>query len=111
MRSRVRKILLQHSNADVASAKVDDVLRHYNRIQSKLDGTYDAERQRKRVRREKAVAAASRYVEAEAESGDEDDLEEEGQDDVDRNEKDINEFNRNIIIEKSGDTKINLNNI
>ncbi|GET88661.1 hypothetical protein, conserved [Leishmania tarentolae] len=71
VRRRVREALLTSSDDSEAMNKVDDIIRHGKRTQSKLDGSYEERQRLKRKRREEDLAAASRLVDIEAGSGEE----------------------------------------
>lgn len=72
LRSRVRIALLDSPDDSAATAKVEQHIRRAARHQRKLDGSYEAAHEKKRLRREEAQARSSRYVDTQAESGDED---------------------------------------
>lgn len=72
LRIQVRKALCSSEDDDIASTLVDNYIRHAEKVQSKLDGTYEQRQALKRARLETRNSNASRYVDFEAESGDED---------------------------------------
>lgn len=76
LRGRVRAALLESADDAEAQDKTEEIIHRATRQQGKLDGSYEAARERKRLRREEELARAARYVDAEAETGDEDEDEE-----------------------------------
>lgn len=77
LRREVRQVLLSAPDDETAGRKVEVCIRDAARQLSKLDGTDEVERERKRqrrearrARREEDAARAARYVQLEAESGD-----------------------------------------
>ncbi|KEG05952.1 hypothetical protein DQ04_17051010 [Trypanosoma grayi] len=72
LRGKVRRCLLDAADDDAAVATAEQLLRRYTKLVKKLDGTYEKERELKRRRSEQGALRASRYVDDQAESGDED---------------------------------------
>ncbi|CCW63729.1 unnamed protein product [Phytomonas sp. EM1] len=70
LRSSVRKALMRSEDDHDAGIAVDEAVRRARKTESKLDGSYDKARERKRQKREEERARAYRYVDAEAETGD-----------------------------------------
>lgn len=71
-RLKVRKALQESANDEAAIEAVASLLRHYGKVLKKLDGSYEKERELKRLRSERGALRASRFVDDQAESGDED---------------------------------------
>lgn len=83
LRTHVREALVSSATNDDAINAVDGLVHRAQRLQSRLDGSHEARRNLKRMRREERRNAASRYVDAEAESGDEDSSDDDDEDEVD----------------------------
>lgn len=77
LRNRVRKALQGNEDEDTVSIWIDRFCRDAERTQSRLDGTFEKKRAEKRARLEARTLRASRYVDAQAEVGEEDSDEEE----------------------------------
>lgn len=82
LRGRVRRALLESPDDSDAQEKAEELIRRATRQQSKLDGSYEEARLKKRLRREQEAARAARYVDAEAETGDEDEEPASGEEDA-----------------------------
>ncbi|KAH9593480.1 hypothetical protein LSM04_006757 [Trypanosoma melophagium] len=85
LRASVRRSLLQSESDEEASAVAAQLLRRYTKTVKKLDGSYERERELKRRRSEQLALRASRFVDDQAESGD--DSEENSNEDEDSDEK------------------------
>lgn len=72
LRNRVRAALLDSEDDATAIAVVEELVRRAVKLLGKLDGSHEAAREKKRLRKEEAVARAARFVDAEAETGDDD---------------------------------------
>lgn len=71
LRNRVRKVLEGNEDEDTVTAKINHFCRDAERTQSRLDGTLETKRAEKRARMEARTLRASRYVDAQAEVGEE----------------------------------------
>ncbi|RNF19848.1 uncharacterized protein Tco025E_03987 [Trypanosoma conorhini] len=76
LRRKVRRCLQESTDDDTAIATADQLLRRYTKVVRKLDGSYERERGLRRRRSELETRRASRFVDDEAES-DEDEGEDE----------------------------------
>ncbi|KAG8344578.1 hypothetical protein TRVL_04588 [Trypanosoma vivax] len=88
LRAKVRQCLLESADDDVAIEAADTLLRHYRKVVKKLDGTYEEERELKRLRNEQGARRASMFVDDQAESGEEDESVED-EEDFDDDEEEV----------------------
>ncbi|EPY31329.1 hypothetical protein STCU_02552 [Strigomonas culicis] len=72
LRNGVRKVLLQSKEDEEAMSEVDELIRKGKKTQSKLDGSYEARRERKRLKRAEMQDRASRFIDNTAEEGSDD---------------------------------------
>nr|CCC91996.1 conserved hypothetical protein [Trypanosoma congolense IL3000] len=72
LRIKVRQTLLESVDDEAAVGAVEALLRRYGKEVKKLDGSYERERELKRLRTERGALQGSRFVDDEAESGEDD---------------------------------------
>lgn len=80
MRSAIRIAILTAENDSDATAVVESTIVRYNKVLSKLDGSYDVRREQKRRRREEQDNKVSSLVDLEAGSGEDTPEETDGDD-------------------------------
>lgn len=72
LRTKTRKTLLETTDETEAIEEMDSVIHRYTRLKEKLDGSLENRRELKRQKRELRIRQAARFVDDQAESGEED---------------------------------------